>query len=496
MWINVLMLVVYVAMMVFIAFYTRKKATTLNDFFLGGKGVGGWLSAFAYGTTYFSAVVFIGYAGKFGSAYGYAAVWIGVGNALLGTLLAWKVLARRTKRMTGILNTKTMPEFFEARYEDSKIKLLSAIVIFVFLIPYSASVYQGLGYLFEIVFGIPFVWCVVIMAALTGLYLIFGGYLATTLTDFVQGIIMLFGIVIMVIMILVRPEVDLSALSEAGKGIIPQVSGGNSFLDSPLLNVIVLILLTSFGVWGTPQTVHKFYAIKDDNAIKKGMIISMIFALIVGVGAYFTGSLVNFFHPTGNPDTYVPDMLKQVLPNGMIGLIVVLLLSASMSTLAALSLAGSSAIAVDAYKGYIKKDASDKKVTLVMRLGCLFFVVISAVLAIGNFDAIVTMMSLSWGTLAGCFIGPYVYGLTTKKATKAAAYASIISGIAVTVILVVVFGVVSPAKNLTGVAAVIKGGIARSPLIGVIAMIVSMIIVPVVSAFTKKPSKELLDKIF
>lgn len=496
MWLNILILALYVAMMVFIAFYTRRKVNTLNDFFLAGKGVGGWLSAFAYGTTYFSAVIFVGYAGKFGASFGLASVWIGVGNAILGTLLAWKVLARRTKRMTTELGSKTMPEFFEARYESPKIKLVSAIVIFIFLIPYSASVYQGLGYLFEIVFGIPFVWCIVIMAALTGLYLVFGGYLATALTDFVQGFIMIVGVAVMVVMIVLRPEVNIAELFEQGKGFLP-AAGGSGFLDSPLLNVIVLILLTSFGVWGVPQTVHKFYAIKDEPAIKKGTVISTVFALVVGFGAYFAGAMVNFFeHPSANPDTFVPDMLKVVLPNGLIGLIVVLLLSASMSTLSSLSLAGSSAIAVDAYKGYIRPNSSDKRVTLVMRLGCLFFVVVSAVLAIGNFDAIVTMMSLSWGTLAGCFIGPYVYGLTSRRVTRAAAYASIVSGIAVTVILVVVLGFVSPAPGLTGAAAVVKGGIARSPLIGVVAMAVSMIVVPVVSAFTKKPSDELLARIF
>ena len=239
MWLNILILALYVAMMVFIAFYTRRKANTLNDFFLAGKGVGGWLSAFAYGTTYFSAVIFVGYAGKFGASFGLASVWIGVGNAILGTLLAWKVLARRTKRMTTELGSKTMPEFFEARYESPKIKLVSAIVIFIFLIPYSASVYQGLGYLFEIVFGIPFVWCIVIMAALTGLYLVFGGYLATALTDFVQGFIMIVGVAVMVVMIVLRPEVNIAELFEQGKGFLP-AAGDSGFLDSPLLNVIVL----------------------------------------------------------------------------------------------------------------------------------------------------------------------------------------------------------------------------------------------------------------
>lgn len=489
---NYLVLGIYIAMMVAIAVVTRNKSKTLNDFFLAGEGLGGWMSAFAYGTTYFSAVIFIGYAGKFGSAFGLGAVWIGIGNAFIGSMLAWKLLARRTKVMTTTLAAKTMPEFFEMRYESRHVKLLASVIIFVFLIPYSASIYQGLGYLFEIVFHIDFVWCVVIMSLVTALYLVFGGYFATALSDFVQGIIMLAGVAVMVGIFVSQPEVDLSVLFEEGKGIIP-AAGEGGLLASPLFNVIILTLLTSFGVWGLPQSVHKFYAIRDTKSINKAMIVSTLFALIVGFGAYFTGALTNFF-PGGTEEELVPNMIESLLPNGLKGLIVVLVLSASMSTLSSLALAGSSAIAVDFYKGCIKRDASDRAVNRFMKWLCFGFVVLSALLAIFRIDAIVTLMGLSWGTLAGCFIGPYVYGLYAKKATKASCYASLIGGLAVTLALVILLGALDP--HGAGLGGIIKGGIAYSPLIGVAAMAFSVIIVPVVSAFTKKPSDELIEKLF
>lgn len=492
-WINYVVLGLYIVMMIFIAYISRKRSKNLNDFLLAGKGLGGWMTAFAYGTTYFSAVIFIGYAGKFGMGFGLAAMWIGIGNAVIGSLLAWKVLAKRTKIMTTHLNVKTMPEFFESRYSDKNIKLFASIIIFVFLIPYSASVYQGLGYIFETVFNIPFIYCIVIMAGLTALYLFFGGYYATALTDFIQGIIMLVGVAVMVIFISARPEVNLGDIAAQGKGFFP-AAGSEGIMKSNLFNVIIIVLLTSFGVWALPQTIHKYYAIKNNAAIKKGMIVSLIFALVVGVGAYYIGSLLNSFPEAveGAADTWVPKMLNIVLPAGLMGLIVVLVLSASMSTLASLSLSGSSAFAVDIYKGYIDKKAGDKKVNIILRVTCLLFVLLSAIFAIFKIEAIVTLMGLSWGTIAGCFMGPYVYGLYNKKVTAAAAWVSMISGLVLTLALTLIFGAAFPIEG----KGLISSGIANSPLIGVITMAFSVIITPAVSLFTKPKNIEKVNELF
>lgn len=498
-----LILLAYVAMMVCIAFYSRKKSRTLSSYFLGNRGIGGWMAAFSYGTTYFSAVVFIGYAGKFGMSMGLSAVWIGLANAILGSLFAWWVLAKRTRQMTRVLKTRTMPEFFEKRYNNKYIKLVSSIIIFIFLIPYSTSVYQGLGMLFEMVFGIDFYWCIIIMAAMTALYLFFGGYFATVITDFIQGIIMIGGVIAMLILMMRAPQVNgaegLRTLMDTGFGLFPTFNAptGN-VMDSPAFNLIIITMLTSFGIWAMPQSVHKFYTIKDNKAIKKGAIISTVFALIIGGSAYFNGGLARLFFPAalpaGGADAVIPQMLiKASFPGAMLGLIMVLLLSASMSTLSALALSGSSALIIDGYKGYIDKNASENKIKGILRVVCLIFVIVSALLAILRIDAIVTLMSISWGCLAGCFIGPFIYGLYSKKVTSTAAMVSIISGVSLTVILTVVFGLVAGASGFVGV---IKAGIQRAPLTGVICMAFSMIITPIVSRFTKKPDKEHVDNCF
>lgn len=500
----------YLAVLIVVALVTAKKSKSLNDFMFASKGVGGWLSAFAYGATYFSAVIFIGYAGKFGWNFGLAAVWIGIGNMLIGTLAAWLVLAKRTKFMTNTLQARTMPEFFEKRYRSEHIKLLSSLLIFVFLLPYSSSVYQGLGYIFSKVIGLDTIWCILILAVVTAVYLFLGGYFATSITDFIQGIIMIIGILVCVFTLLSAEEVNwgegLSALTENGLGLIPSgaVPEGKSFMDSAAFNVIILVLLTSFGIWGLPQSVHKFYAIKDDDAIKKGAVISTVFSLIVGGGAYFVGSLVTLFVSNetfvndlgSNFDRLVPEMLSANLTPALLGLILVLLFSASMSTLASLSLSSASTVSVDFYKGYLKKQAPESNVTILMRVLCLVFVAVSAILAIVEIDAIVTMMSLSWGLLAGCFIGPYVLGLYSKRINKAGSYASIISTILITIIMVITLGLHDAPDSSVG--KVLKAGIGRSPFIGVVCMAASFIVTPVFSLIFKSctPDKEFLATIF
>lgn len=494
-------LALYFLSMVAITIYSKNRAKSVNDFLMAGKkGLNGWMSAFAYGTTYFSAVIFIGYAGKFGQSFQLASTWIGIGNAIIGALIAWKVLAKRTKVMTHRLGTKTMPDFFEKRYGSERLKVFSAIIIFVFLIPYSVSVYNGLSNLFEMVFNIPG-WAIMIaLAGITALYLFFGGYFATALSDFVQGIIMLIGVVLMVLFFMKSSYVewDISSLKWFTFG------SENTGLFGDTVSLISLILLTSFGVWALPQTIHKYHTVRDDKAINQGMIVSTIFALIIGFGAYFVGGLsqLDGFSESINgvaPDNIIPTMLKLLNEPWLLGIIAVLILSASMSTLSSVSLSSASVVAIDLYKGKINKNAKDKKVNIIMRVLCLLFVAISVVLAILNnrykISAIAYLMGLSWGVLAGCFIGPYVLGLVWKKTTLKAVWISMITSLVTTVVLIFVLGFAKAGFD-SSVPVVIQAGINCSPLIGVICMALSMILTFTISLFTKAPEKEVIDKAF
>ena len=265
--------------------------------------------------------------------------------------------------------------------------------------------------------------------------------------------------------------------------------------------LLSLVLLTSFGVWALPQTIHKYYAIRDRKAINQGTVVSTLFALIIGFGAYFVGGLSGLFPETAalGGDDIIPYMLAKVIPTGLMGVIAVLILSASMSTLSSVSLASASVIAVDIYKGRINKDASDKRTNTVMRVLCLVFIAISVVLALLNeklgIAAIAYMMGISWGTLAGCFIGPYVLGVIWRRVTRAAVWSSIVTSLTLTAGLIVFFGYDKLGYSCTFGEA-LGAGVGSSPMIGVICMAASMIVTVAVSLLTKAPDEKIISEAF
>ena len=489
---------VYAVAMALIGFLSIGKSKTLDGFLIGGRNIGAWATAFGYGTTYFSAVVFVGYAGQHGWNIGIGSIWIGIGNAVLGCLLSWILFANKTRKITKKLNARTMPDFFEKRYASKGMKIISAIIIFVFLVPYSAAVYKGLGSLFSAVFpGVEtWVW-MLILACLTAVYLVAGGYIATAYTDLIQGIIMIAGVVCLVVVVLGHDSVgglsglvqNLAAISEDGAQ-LTNIWGGSSFKF-----LCFNIMLTSFGTWGLPQMLGKFYAVKDTAAIKRGTIISTIFCVVIGCGAYLIGStsrlILGNTLPEGGVDSVIPTLLMQVLGSGTAGIILfavimVLLLSASMSTLEAVVLTSASSVAVDLIPAVRKKKTKPETQMLLTRILCLLFVACSFIFATQNIPIIVSLMSFSWGVVSGCFIGPYIWGIFSKKITKAGAYAGIFSGLMVVGISTLVITLNSGFAQAA----------ASSPEMGVSAMAVSMIVVPLVSAFTKNVDKERVEEIF
>lgn len=493
--IKLIMLIVFFSIMVGVGFYCRRHATDVNGFVLGGRSVGPWLTAFAYGTTYFSAVIFVGYAGQFGWKFGISATWIGIGNAFLGSLLAWVVLGRRTRLMTHYFNSATMPEFFGARFNSKPLKIVASLIVFIFLIPYTASLYNGLSRLFGMAFSIDYTVCIVIMAVLTGIYVIAGGYMATAINDFIQGIIMIVGIIAVVFAVLKTNGGflgSLDALSKVNDSTVSTSPGiFASFFGPDPLGLLGVIILTSLGTWGLPQMVQKFYSIKSEHDIKKGAVISTIFAIIIAGGCYFMGGFGRLF-TTGDIvkakgfDSIIPAMLSHYSPV-LIGLIVILVLSASMSTLSALVMASSSTLTLDFIRGTFKKDMDEKKQLLYIRVLIVVFILISVIIAILQYKASVTfiaqLMGISWGALAGSFLAPFLFGLYWKRTTKAAVFSSFGFG-SIIMLLNLLFRSHFPA-------------LLSSPInCGAFAMLAGFIIVPVVSLLTKAPDKKLIDDAF
>lgn len=501
--IKITLTIIFLAVMIGVGLYTRKQASSVDGFVLGGRAVGPWLTAFAFGTSYFSAVVFVGYAGQFGWKYGLSSTWIGVGNAVIGSLLAWLLLGRRTKLMTQHIESRTMPDFFGTRFGDQGLRVVASVIAFVFLIPYTAGVYKGISTLFEMGFGIPYEYCVVIMAALTAVYVILGGYKATAMNDFIQGIIMLFGIIAVIVAVLnvqgglVAAVDKLAALPSDTD---PNVNGGfATWLGPDPWGLLGVVVLTSLGTMGLPQMVGKFYSITDESAIKRGTIISTVFAFIVAGGCYFLGGFGRLF---GMPpvllngklafDSIVPSMLV-TLPDVLIALVVLLVLSASMSTLASLVLTSSSTMTLDliyrdkkSLPGEVEDGAIDDIVSekieqrkvVVMRVFIIFFIAISLLIALNPPTFIAQLMGISWGALAGAFLAPFMLGLYWRGITTVSVWACFVWGVGLTVINMLIGNPINPINC------------------GAIAMVGGFPVCWIFSLFTKKMPKSVVDSIF
>ena len=471
---------------------------------LGGRNVGPWLSAFSYGATYFSAVVFVGYAGQFGWRFGSAAVWIGLGNAFIGSLMAWFVLGRRTRVMTNHLKSATMPEFFGSRYMSKALKIGASIIVFIFLIPYTASLYNGLSRLFAIAFDIPFEYCIIAMGALTAIFVVVGGYFATAVNDFIQGTITVIGIIAVIAVALGSKGGYTSAIQQlaavppdaGAKGLAAAQGAFTSFLGPDPISLLGVLILTSLGTWGLPQMVARFYSIKSETMITKGAIVSTIFAILVAGGCYFLGSfgrlyadMPQIYNAGGGIifDAIIPGILSGFNSDAMMGLIIVLVFAASISTLSSLVMASASTLTLDFLKGNIIKNMSDKKQLVIIRSLIVVFIAISSVLAIFQYQRgltfITQLMGISWGALAGSFLAPFLYGLYWKKVSKLSVWCCFIFSTSL-MILNIFFRSSFPA-------------IIQSPInAGAFCMLSGLIIVPLVSLFSKSPDKVFIDKCF
>ncbi|MCL2634448.1 MAG: sodium:solute symporter [Oscillospiraceae bacterium] len=494
MFIKVALLLLFFGVTIFIGIYYRKRAKNVNDFVLGGRNVGPWLSAFSYGATYFSAVVFVGFAGQFGWRFGTAAVWIGLGNAFIGSLAAWLVLGRRTRVMTNHLKSATMPEFFGARFLSPALKIGASIIVFIFLIPYTASLYNGLSRLFAMAFGVPFEYCIIAMGIITAVFVVVGGYFATVVNDFIQGSITIIGIVAVIAVVLGNNGGFLAAIESLARVEADVPGVYTSFFGPDLVSLIGVFILTSFGAWGLPQMVARFYSIKSEKMITKGAIVSTVFAILVAGGCYFLGSFgrlyahMDIYNENGGVifDAIIPEILSE-LPEIMIGLVIVLVFAASISTLSSLVMASSSTLTLDFLKGHVVKNMSEKQQLIIIRALIVVFIAISSGLAIfqysGGITFIAQLMGISWGALAGSFLAPFLYGLYWKRVSKISVWVNFIFSTSV-MVLNIIFRDSFPT-------------LLQSPInAGAFCMLAGLVIVPLVSLFTKAPAKEKVEHCF
>ncbi|MDR2525526.1 MAG: sodium:solute symporter family protein [Oscillospiraceae bacterium] len=428
---------VYILLLVGVGLAAGRGSRSIADITVGGRQTGAWLSALSYGTAYFSAVMFVGYAGSTGYSFGLWGVLAGLGNVLFGSLLAWLVLARRTRKIAAELNLHTMPEFLEKRYGSRAMKFFACLVIFVFLVPYSASVYKGLASIAQVLLGVGDMTFMIIIAALAALLLLFGGYLVQARADFIQGLIMMAGVALLIYFVLKSKPVGgfagIAAFARQNPLAMPRLDAERWWA------LLSLVLMTSFGTWGLPHMIGKFFGLKDNRQARRGITISTLFALLVAGGGYFIGSLCHMFlspeiktallseHPATFTDYIVPTMLKLAdIPSVLLGVVLVLLIAASVSTLCSVTLTASSTLVLDFYRGF-RPQIGERKLRLGTKLVCLTFVAASFAVA-NSKTPIFDLMSYSWGIISGSFLAPYVLALYYKKTSRAGAWSGILTG--------------------------------------------------------------------
>ncbi|MEA2097365.1 MAG: sodium:solute symporter [Candidatus Cloacimonadota bacterium] len=466
----------YAAMVITIGIKGSRRTKSFDDFTLGGGKVGPWMTAFSYGTAYFSAVLFIGFAGKIGWAFGLSGLWIALGNTIIGVFGVWYLLGDKVKQEAMSYNVHTMPELLEARFKSPFLKIFTSAAIFIFFIPYTAAVFMGLSYLFEFTFNMPYTYVLLFMGVFTGIYLVLGGYKSMAMIDVIFGMIMTIGVIILLVSTIQKggglPNIFTALKAISPKLIAPVGPPG-------IIPLLSLIMLTSVAPFAMPQLLQKFYAIKDKRSVKIGMFASSAFALLVTGVAYFTGALTRIFlNPTSNPaafenskpifDALMPEMLITVIPSALTVVILLLILAASMSTLASLVLISSTSITKDIYKGFINRKSTDKQLTSLVRIGSVFFILLSMILAFMKPAVIVTILSISWGAIASVFLGPFIWGIFNKKVTRLGAITGSVGGLLICLILFVVWG----ARMV--------------PQAGSVGMIASLALVPVFSLLERK----------
>ena len=492
---KVLLLAIFFVITVGVGMFFRHRGSSVDGFVLGGRSVGPWLTAFAYGTSYFSAVVFVGYAGQFGWRFGISAVWIGLGNAFIGSLLAWVVLARRTRVMTRHIDSATMPDFFGIRYGSPALKIGASVITFIFLVPYTASLYNGLSRLFAMAFGADFTVCIAAMAALTALYVITGCYRATAANDFIQGIIMLAGSIWVIASVLGVHGGFVPSLEALARVEDSAVSGAPgifaSFFGPSPLDLLGVVILTSVGTWGLPQMVQKFYSIKSEKNINTGTVVSTVFAVVISGGCYFLGGFGRLFSDpagvkAGGFDSIIPSMLSG-FSDMLIGVVIVVVFAASISTLSSLVMTSASTFALDFLRGGVIKNMNERTQVFTIRLLIAAFIVVSSVIATVQYKLgvsfIAQLMGVSWGALAGAFLAPFLYGLYWKKGTASAVWCNFI--FAASFMLANIFFRPSFPAAL------------QSPInAGAFTMLAGLVIVPAVSAFTHRPDSSLVNRCF
>ena len=417
---------VYLVAMLAIGIVTgRRMKQTAEGFHLGSRSIGPWVTAFSFISTYFSSVVIIG-GGGFGYKFGMATLWIGATNVVVGTLLAWMVLGHRTRKMTGRLRSITMPGFFARRYRSSAARVISAVVISVFLILYNVSILKGMGHAFEVLIGIPYLSGILLSGVMIIVYVAIGGYLAVVWTGFFQGWVMLFGLILLTVLAVARVDGLGQVFVRLG-----QVESGK-YLATPGVwgwaGLVSYSMIVSFGVWGMPQLVTRFYSMKDSKVLRLGTVLATIGAAMALL-PYFSGALTRVLYPAlDNADKAIPTLVHGTMPAWASAVFLAAVIAAGMSSFSAVLIATVSSIVKDLYRDAFHARIDPRREMLLSRIASVVIGLVALAAAVKPPAMILVITGFAWAAIASTTLWPFVLGLYWRRATRAGAVAAMVGG--------------------------------------------------------------------
>jgi len=466
-------IVVYMFILIGVGLIASRKTRGISDFYLGGRNIGPFVTALSFIAAYFSSVVIIG-GGGFGYKFGMSTLWVGAINVLLGCTLCWIFLGKRLRKYTQKLKTMTIPGFIAERFKAPEARIFSAVVIFILMLIYNVSVLKGMGHIFEVLMQIPYIYGILISGIIIILYVAIGGYLAVVWTSFVQALIMIVGLLLLTSRTLFVVG-GLTAANEKLAAIDP------GLLSTPGIwgyaGLISYCLIVSFGVWGMPQLVIRFYSIKNTAVLRIGTVVVTIGGCLALL-PYLNGAVSRILFPAlKNPDLAIPTLTKAVLSPLGAAIFLAAVVAAGMSTFAAVLIIVSSAIVRDFWQKGLKKKTDEKKLLRAGRVVSVIAGVISLLIAIKPPGLILVLTAFAWSIIASATLWPILFGIYWRRTTRWGVTTSMFVGSIVALIWMVI-------GKPFGIHGFIPG------------ISIGLIVIIIVSLLTKPPSKEYIRKIW
>jgi sodium/proline symporter len=487
-------------------FYAKRANENSDNYFIGGRKLGPWVAAMSAEASDMSGWLLMGLPGL---AYWCGlsdAIWTAIGLAV-GTYLNWLLVAKRLRRYSVVAGDSiTIPEFFSNRFKEKKkiILAIASVFILVFFAVYAASCFVTFGKLFSTLFGAPYKTVMIIGAIVVIAYTFLGGFLAESVSDFMQGIIMIIALCTVLTLGIVAAG-GVSAILENIKAIpgffdffgiaSPQVVDGVQQLDSagkPLfgaagnygLLTIISTLSWGLGYFGMPQVLLRFMAITKSSELKKSRRIATVWCVISLVVAVAIGLIGRTLYPSelltnGASENIFIVMSTGLLPALLAGVVMSGILAATMSSSDSYLLIASSALSRDIFKGIIKKDATDKQVMFMSRVTLLALAVFGIIIALDEGSVIFKVVSFAWAGFGATFGPIMLFSLFWKRATRAGAIAGMLTGGGMVFIWKFL---IKPIGGVFGIYELFP------------AFVLSCIVILVVSLVTKKPDKAILDE--